>query len=129
MARFFIMRPSNPQTICYQTYRGYKYDFGDSWHHEVVLEEVTNRLQQRRYPSCLDGAQACPPEDCGGVWGYQEMLAVLRDPSNEEYESMLQWVGGKYDASVFSPEQVHFDDPEERWQIAFGHSAFGQNWM
>ncbi|MBM3790946.1 MAG: plasmid pRiA4b ORF-3 family protein, partial [Acidobacteria bacterium] len=74
----------------------YEYDFGDGWDHEVVLEEIASRIPRKRYPICLDGARACPPEDCGGVYGYKEMLAVLGDPAHEEHDSMVEWVGGKY---------------------------------
>ena len=97
----------------------YEYDFGDGWEHEVVLEETAARSLRKRYPVCLTGARACPPEDCGGVHGYEEMLAVLRDPSHEEHESMVQWVGGKYDPAAFSPAKVRFDNPKKRWQNAF----------
>ena len=53
-----------------------------------------------RYPLCLEGERACPPEDCGGIGGYQDFLAAIADPKHEEHESMLEWIGGK-----FSPEQ------------------------
>lgn len=102
----------------------YEYDFGDGWEHEVVLAEVTSRIPRKRYPLCRDGGRACPPEDCGGVHGYEELLTVLRDPTHEEHESMVQWVGGKYDPAAFSPKKVRFDDPKERWR-----NAFQSNWM
>ena len=97
----------------------YEYDFGDGWEHAVVLEEVTSRIPRKQYPVCLDGGQTCPPEDCGGIHGYQELLAILRDPTHEEHDSMVQWVGGKYDPAAFSPKRVHFDNPGERWRNAF----------
>ena len=97
----------------------YEYDFGDGWEHEIVLEEITSRIPHKRYPLCLDGARACPPEDCGGVCGYEEMLAALGDPSHEEHQSMVEWVGGKYDPVTFFPKKVRFDDPKERWRNAF----------
>ena len=97
----------------------YEYDFGDSWEHEVVLEEIVERVPKSKYPKCIDGARACPPEDCGGLWGYQELLMTIRDPSHEEYESTLEWLGGRYDSETFDPKEVRFDNPKKRWRIAF----------
>lgn len=97
----------------------YDYDFGDGWEHEVVLEEVAARVPKAKYPRCLDGARKCPPEDCGGVPGYEEMLTALRDPTHEEHENMLQWVGGRYDPAEFDPQRVRFNNPEKRWRMAF----------
>ena len=90
----------------------YEYDFGDGWQHEIVLEAVTRRIPRKRYPVCIDGARACPPEDCGGAHGYEKMLAILQDPDHEEHDSMLQWVGGRYDASAFAPGKIRFDNPK-----------------
>jgi len=98
----------------------YEYDFGDGWEHEVILERVSARVPKAKYPACLDGARACPPEDCGGIPGYEQMLKVLHDPTHEEHESMLQWVGGGYDPAEFDPTKVRFDGPKKRWRIAFG---------
>lgn len=97
----------------------YEYDFGDGWEHEVVLEQVSTRVAKAKYPVCLDGARACPPEDCGGVPGYEQMLEVLGDPTDEEHESILQWVGGRYDPAGFDAKKVRFDDPKKRWRKAF----------
>ncbi len=101
----------------------YEYDFGDDWQHEVVFEDILPRVPGTRYPRCLAGAQACPPEDCGGVHGYEEYLKAIRDPSHEEHETMLEWRGGDYYPNAFSPEAVHFDDPQERWRRAFGDES------
>jgi hypothetical protein len=97
----------------------YEYDFGDSWEHEVVLEGVLLKAPRVKYPKCIGGARACPPEDCGGVHGYQEMLKIIRSPSHEEHESMMEWLGGKYDPKAFYADNVHFDSPGKRWRIAF----------
>ena len=97
----------------------YKYDFGDGWEHEVVLEQGTNQFPNGQYPVCLEGARACPPEDCGGVHGYYEMLKALGDPLHKEHENILEWVGGRYDPAVFDPKKVRFDSPKERWKTAF----------
>lgn len=97
----------------------YEYDFGDGWEHDIVLEQVAARAPKTKYPICLDGARACPPEDCGGVPGYEDMLEVLGDPDHEEHESMLEWVGRRYDPAAFDPKEVRFDDPKKRWRMAF----------
>jgi pRiA4b ORF-3-like protein len=97
----------------------YEYDFGDGWKHEVVLEQVTVRVPKAKYPICVDGAGACPPEDCGGIHGYQRMLKVLHDPTHEEHESTVEWVGGHYDPAAFDPKRIRFDSPKKRWRIAF----------
>ncbi|MDD5094970.1 MAG: plasmid pRiA4b ORF-3 family protein [Dehalococcoidia bacterium] len=97
----------------------YLYDFGDNWEHEIVLEGILLKQPKTKYPRCLEGAGACPPEDCGGAHGYADLLDILRDPSHPEHESMMEWVGGRYDPHVFDPVQVRFDNPKKRWQFAF----------
>ncbi len=97
----------------------YEYDFGDCWQHELLLEGILLREKGQTYPRCLDGEGACPPEDCGGVWGYQHMLEIISDPTHEEHEEMLTWLGGEYDPKDFSPENVKFDKPGWRWRKAF----------
>jgi len=92
----------------------YEYDFGDSWRHTVLLEEISEAEPDTRYPRCIDGARKCPPEDCGGVWGFGEFLKAIADPSHDEHADLLTWVGGSYDPSDFDPSVVHFDDPDER---------------
>lgn len=81
---------------------GYQYDFGDSWEHEVVFEGPIAAEPGVRYPRCVEGARACPPEDVGGVWGYADFLAAIRNPKHEEHETMLEWIGGKFDPDKFS---------------------------
>jgi hypothetical protein len=98
----------------------YTYDFGDSWEHTVELEEILPRDKVVEYPRCIAGQRACPPEDCGGIWGYENLLQIISDPDNEEYEGMLEWVGGEFDPEHFDVQEVIFDDPEERRRIAFG---------
>lgn len=103
----------------------YDYDFGDGWEHEITLEAIVPRQRGKKYPLCLGGARACPPEDCGGVGGYEDLLAVIYDPTHEEYESTLQWLGGRFEPEKFNPSRVRFDDPRRRWQLAFGQ-RFGR---
>jgi hypothetical protein len=80
----------------------YEYDFGDSWEHDVVVEDrLTSRLALK-FAVCLDGQNACPPEDCGGARGYRSMLESLADASDDEHDSYLTWLGGPFDAAAFS---------------------------
>lgn len=97
----------------------YTYDFGDEWEHLVKLEKILPREAKKKYPVCVDGKRACPPEDCGGVWGYRDFLKVLKDPDNEAYEDMLNWVGGKFDPEHFDPQKVRFTDPVRRRRSSF----------
>jgi hypothetical protein len=78
----------------------YEYDFGDSWHHDIVIEQSIPSVGAG-IPHLVDGAGACPPEDCGGTGGYEELLEVLADPAHAEHEHMLSWVGGSYDPEAF----------------------------
>lgn len=55
----------------------YTYDMGNSWDHEILIEKVLPREVNQRYPTCLTGKRARPPEDCGGVWGYAEFVAAI----------------------------------------------------
>ena len=77
------------------------YDFGDGWEHEVVVEKILPSEPSQRLPRCLAGERARPPEDCGGPWGYQDLLEAIGDPKHEEHDAMLEWVGGAFDPEVF----------------------------
>ncbi|MGI9950781.1 plasmid pRiA4b ORF-3 family protein [Moorellaceae bacterium AZ2] len=85
----------------------YVYDFGDNWQHEIVVEKILPPVEGMKYPICLDGRRASPPEDCGGIGGYYEMLRILRDPEHEEYEETLQWLGGSFDPEAFDLEIIN----------------------
>lgn len=97
----------------------YEYDFGDNWGHSVTLEGIDTIRKGERRLACLGGERRCPPEDCGGIHGYAELLEVIADETHPEHELMLQWLGGAYDAEAFSASKVRFDDPKARWQNAF----------
>jgi len=84
----------------------YEYDFGDGWEHDLVLEKVLPVDENVSYPVCLEGARACPPEDCGGVPGYQELLDIIADPASEGYAEVIRWLGGSFDPEAFSPQDV-----------------------
>jgi hypothetical protein len=81
----------------------YEYDFGDGWRHEVLFEGCPRPERGKRYPACLEGARACPPEDVGGAWGYQEFLEALADPEHEDHDGLLEWAGGAFDPEAFGP--------------------------
>jgi hypothetical protein len=98
----------------------YVYDFGDSWEHKIRLEKILPREKNINYPVCIKGKRACPPEDCGGVWGYEGFLEAIKDPNHEEHKEMLEWVGGEFDPEHFDANEVIFDDPDKRRKIAFG---------
>jgi hypothetical protein len=97
----------------------YEYDFGDGWEHDLVLEAIGARQTNTKYPRCLAGARACPPEDCGGPGGYAELLKTIAKPTHPEYESMITWLGGPFDPEAFDPRGVKFDNPKRRWRVAF----------
>ncbi|WP_219465982.1 plasmid pRiA4b ORF-3 family protein [Nonomuraea rhizosphaerae] len=71
----------------------YTYDFGDDWEHEIVVEAVTDPEPGTAYPRCLTGRRAGPPEDSGGVYGYEYLLEILADPAHEEHRERLEWLG------------------------------------
>ena len=98
----------------------YTYDFGDNWEHIIKLEKILPRDKNIDYPICIAGKRACPPEDCGGIWGYENFLEIINDPDNKEYEDMIEWVGGEFDPEHFDVKEVSFDDPDKRRRIAFG---------
>ena len=106
----------------------YEYDFGDSWEHLVVVEQVLAHEPRARYPVILAGKRACPPEDCGGVSGYDRLLDVLATPRHPEHRDIVEWVGGSFDPEAFDvgalnrafqggwylPEEARADPPRSK---------------
>lgn len=88
----------------------YEYDFGDGWEHKILLEKILPLDPDKTYPICLAGERACPPEDCGGIWGYENILEVLSDPNHPNREERLEWIGGDFDPEAFDPESVFASD-------------------
>lgn len=84
----------------------WSYDFGDGWEHDVVVEAIEARRGDVAYPVCLAGKRACPPEDCGGPWGYGDLLAALNDPAHEEHEALSEWTPPGFDADAFDTEET-----------------------
>jgi len=97
----------------------YTYDFGDNWEHIIKLEKVLPRDKNINYPVCIGGKRASPPEDCGGVWGYEDFLKIINNPDHEEYEETIEWAGGEFDPEYFDVKEIKFDDPAKRRKIAF----------
>jgi hypothetical protein len=85
----------------------YTYDFGDNWEHVIQVEKTLPAEPGVRYPRCTDGKRACPPEDCGGSWGYGDFLEAIQNPEHEEHEDMTEWIGGEFDPEKFDLEEVN----------------------
>lgn len=96
----------------------YEYDFGDGWVHKVVLEKIVEVQSDKKYPICLDGERACPPEDCGGFPGYERIVEIIKNPHDEEFDETMAWLGGEYDPEVFASD-IHFTDPKKRLKELF----------
>jgi hypothetical protein len=87
----------------------YLYDFGDSWLHMITVSKaipVAEAMEDALAPRCLGGKLASPPDDCGGIWGYGEMLEILNNPDHEQYTEIYAWMGD-WDAEAFDPEEVN----------------------
>ncbi len=93
----------------------YKYDYGDGWMVEVCLEQVSPKEEGRKYPLCLDGELAGPPEDCGGEGGYYRCVKAVK--GKDDSEGLLEWLDG-WRPDDFSPEMIVFDSPRERFKLA-----------
>ena len=85
---------------------GYEYDFGDSWEHEITVQKILPAAGGTT-ALCMDGAGACPPEDCGGIWGYAELLKALKNPKHPEHKSMKEWIGRAFDPDAFDVAEVN----------------------
>lgn len=97
----------------------YEYDFGDSWMHDIVLEAVFPKENDMKYPICTGGKRKCPPEDCGGLYGYMDLLDIIADPENEEYDKAVDRLGENFDPEQFDPDKVRFEDPEKHLGFPF----------
>jgi hypothetical protein len=98
----------------------YTYDFGDGWDHRIDVEKVLSASVGTTVPACIDGRRACPPEDCGGTWGYRELVAILADSTHPDHPERLEWIGRPFDPESFDPgdfednlrngQLIRFDD-------------------
>jgi Plasmid pRiA4b ORF-3-like protein len=85
----------------------YEYDFGDGWIHEVCNEKTLPPEPGKLYPICISGERNCPPEDCGGPNGYQEMLRALRGERDPDHASTIEWIGRDFDPKAFDADAVN----------------------
>jgi hypothetical protein len=85
----------------------YEYDFGDGWRHVITVENIQPWTQESMVPRCLDGARTCPPEDCGGIGGYEHLLEALRNPRHPEHKEMRAWAGKHFDPELFSLQAIN----------------------
>lgn len=86
----------------------YEYDFGDSWHHLITVEKILDQKgSEDSISECIDGSRACPPEDCGGASGYENLLEIIKNPQHREYDSMMHWLGSKFDPEAFDKEKIN----------------------
>lgn len=97
----------------------YMYDFGDDWQHTLTVEKILSREKGKQYPLCMKGKRACPPEDCGGVSGYEDLLKIIADPNHEDYDEWMERLEEDFDPEDFDSKSVGFDDPRARWDLAF----------
>jgi len=85
----------------------YEYDFGDSWVHVITVEKVLVPKEPLTVPICLEGKRGCPPEDCGGAWGYQELLEALGDSEHPSHEEFKEWLDADWDSEAFHLDRVN----------------------
>ena len=95
---------------------GYVYDFGDGWTHRLTVEKVLAPEPGVSYPRCVSGRRACPPEDVGGPWGYDEFLAAMADPAHPEHEQYREWLGGPFDPAALDLTEVNAALAELAWR-------------
>ncbi len=96
----------------------YEYDYGDGWVHSVKLEGYMHREKGVKYPVCIDGERAFPPENCGGPDRYSSILEILNDPSHPDCNKVPEWVE-RWDPEHFNKNDIRFEDPYKRRRGAF----------
>jgi hypothetical protein len=95
-----VLRKSGPKLI-------YTYDLGDSWEHAIVLEKQLPVDPNVSYPTCTDGQLACPPDDCGGIPGFYDLVEAIADPHHEQHKELREWLGYDFDPLAFSIDSVN----------------------
>jgi Plasmid pRiA4b ORF-3-like protein len=82
----------------------YLYDFGDGWEHTIKIERLADPEPEELYPRLIEVAGRCPPEDCGGPWGYAELFAAIKDPTHERHAELTEWIGDHFDPDTDEAE-------------------------
>jgi Plasmid pRiA4b ORF-3-like protein len=85
----------------------YTYDFGDNWDHLIEIEKTLPAEAGLKYPLCVAGKRACPPEDCGGLSGYGNFLQAVANPKHPEHENMVEWIGEDFDPEAFDLDEIN----------------------
>lgn len=85
----------------------YWYDFGDDWWHTIKIEKIVEPKPSDKFPICIKGVGACPPEDCGGIWGYYDFLDAIRDPKHERHDEFVDWAGDDFNPDDFDIEETN----------------------
>jgi hypothetical protein len=85
----------------------YEYDFGDGWTHDIAIEKIVDGDAAVVTPTCVDGSRACPPEDCGGVHGYADLLNAIADPGHSRHGELMEWLGRPFDPATFDRDAVN----------------------
>jgi hypothetical protein len=85
----------------------YRYDFGDNWRHEILIEKALERDERVTYPVCVGGERACPPEDVGGVGEYSRILEALANAEHADHDETLTWIGGAFDPESFDVDRAN----------------------
>jgi hypothetical protein len=96
----------------------YTYDYGDRWEHQILIEKAPPADPTKALPACIAGQRNCPPEDCGGPWGYVELLEILANPTHPQHDEQLEWIGDEFD-----PEEFSVADADAMLAIAFGRKG------
>jgi hypothetical protein len=95
----------------------YEYDFGDSWMHEIKLIKILKNDGKIKAPAIIDGENAAPPEDCGGIGGYYDLLEAIKNPKSPEHEDMMEWLciekPSDFDPAKFNIRKIKFSDPKK----------------
>jgi Plasmid pRiA4b ORF-3-like protein. len=97
----------------------YTYDFGDDWKHTITLEKIIDVKKPLEHMLCVGGKRNCPPEDCGGIPGYLEILETLKNPDTPEYEELTNWLGEVFDPEFFDMQIINecFRETEEQFMM------------
>jgi hypothetical protein len=85
----------------------YIYEFIDYWEHRIILEEISESNILIKYPFCLDGRRACPPEDCGGPMGYKKILVAFKNKRDSKHHDINEWLPKDFDPEYFDKDDVN----------------------